>query len=287
MMKFAVFILSHSRASRVETYNTLRSAGYTGKIYIVVDDEDPQLSTYKDRFENSDDYTELLVFGKQPMIDIADTVYPEKKRSSALYARNFIENMAEIFRLDTFAMMDDDITSLRFRWIEDGSVKSHTVNSTMDKVFEYYSQYIIDAEIATASFPYSMFYVSGTSGLDKKITESRHTYQIHIRNTNFPVDWVSVINQDTITQLQTMQVGYIWWSIPYLVFDAEPMNSKSGGLKSVYDSIKDFDMAFLAVISNPSCCKVAYSSGPRSTMQIKEDKHTSYPMIVSERYMKL
>lgn len=285
-MKFAVFILSHNRAERVETFDTLKAAGYTGKLYIVVDDEDPQLDRYRERFDGRKD-VELLVFGKEPMMDVADTVYPEKKRSSALYARNFIEQYAVFTGIDVFAMMDDDITSLRFRWVEEGSVKSQIVSYTMDKVFEFYGQYMLDADIATTSFPFSMFYISGTSGLDKKITESRHTYQIHIRNTNFPVDWVSVINQDTITQLQTMQVGYIWWSIPFLVFDAEPMNSKSGGLKTVYDSIKDFDMAFLAVMSNPSCCKVAYSSGPRSTMQIKEDKHTSYPMIISERYMKL
>lgn len=285
-MKFAVFILSHKRADRVETFDTLKKSGYTGKIYIVVDDEDPQIDLYRQRFSDRKD-VELLLFGKQPMIEIADTIYPEKKRSSALYARNFIESFAELSRIDIFAMMDDDITSFRFRWVENNSVKSQLVTLTMDDVFRYYGEYMLEADIATTSFPFSMFYISGTSGLDKKITESRHTYQIHIRNTNFPVDWVSVINQDTITQLQTMQTGYIWWSIPFLVFDAEPMNSKSGGLKSVYDSIKDFDMAFLAVISNPSCCKVAYSSGPRSTMQIKEDKHTSYPMIVSERYMKV
>lgn len=285
-MKFAVFILSHNRADRVETYDTLRNSGYTGKIYVVVDDEDPQLARYMERFDNKLDVG-LINFGKEPMIEIADTVYPEKKRSSALYARNFIESFAPMLGYDVFAMMDDDITSFRFRWVEDGSVKSQIVSTQMDKVFEYYAQYMLDADIATTSFPFSMFYISGTSGLDKKITESRHTYQIHIRNAKFPVDWVSVINQDTITQLQTMQVGYIWWSIPFLVFDAEPMNCKSGGLKSVYDSIKDFDMAFLAVMTNPSCCKVAYSSGPRSTMQIKENKHTSYPMIVSERYMKV
>lgn len=284
LFAFAVFILSHSRADRVETLDTLKQSGYSGKTFIVVDDEDTQLSDYKARFSNQDN-VELLVFNKQSMIDKADTIYPEKKRSSALYARNFIEKYAPI-RYEAFAMLDDDITSFRFRWVENDSVKSQVVATTLTEVFEQYCKYMLTVNIATTSFPFSMFYVSGTSGLEKKITESRHTYQIHLRNSRFPVDWTAVINQDTITQLQTMQIGYIWWSIPFLVFDAEPMNSKAGGLKSVYDSIKDFDMAFLAVISNPSCCKVAYSGGTRSTMQIKENKHTSYPMIVSSRYKK-
>ena len=37
---FCVFILTHGRHDRVHTYNTLLKAGYTGKIYIVIDDED-------------------------------------------------------------------------------------------------------------------------------------------------------------------------------------------------------------------------------------------------------
>ena len=43
MMKynFAAFILTHGRPEHVYTYKTLRSQGYTGQIYIVIDDEDP------------------------------------------------------------------------------------------------------------------------------------------------------------------------------------------------------------------------------------------------------
>ncbi|EFI4081186.1 TPA: hypothetical protein J5F60_004390 [Escherichia coli] len=37
---FCVFILTHGRPDKVLTYRTLRRAGYTGKIFIVVDDED-------------------------------------------------------------------------------------------------------------------------------------------------------------------------------------------------------------------------------------------------------
>ena len=38
--KFAAFILTHGRADDVLTYDTLRRCGYTGKIYLLVDNED-------------------------------------------------------------------------------------------------------------------------------------------------------------------------------------------------------------------------------------------------------
>lgn len=281
MMNFAVFILSHKRAERVETYDALRKSGYTGDIIVVIDDEDEQRDIYRKRFGK-----ELVIFNKQRYIDSSDAIYPKEKRGSALYARNFIESVAKASAYDGFVMIDDDITSFRYRWVDDDSVKSLCVGQLLDKVFEYYINYMKDAKIATTSFPFSMFFVSGVSGLDTKISESRHTYEIHIRNTDFPVEWKSVINQDTITELLTMQRGYIWWSIPFVVIDGLPMNRLSGGLKSVYDSISDFDKAFLAVITNPSGCKIAHSNGTRSSMYIKENKHTTYPMIVSGRYKK-
>lgn len=280
-MNFAVFILSHKRADRVETYDTLRKGGYSGKIYVVVDNQDPMLERYQERFLD-----DVLVFDKQTYIDSSETLETTRMKSSAVYARNAIEQYAKDFELDVFGMFDDDVVNMRYRWVEEETVRSLSVRGGLDSVFEYYGQYMLDTDIACTSFPFTMFYVSGVHDLDKRITECRHTYQIHIRNVHKPVEWIGIINHDTISQLLTMKLGYIWWSIPHLVFDAKPMNKESGGLKEVYDALKDFDMAFLAVIACPDCCKITTSNGQRSTLQIKENKYASYPMIVSQRYKK-
>lgn len=55
---YAVFILSHGRSDRVYTVETLKQCGYTGKVFIVCDDEDSELKEYQDRFAN------VLVFHK-------------------------------------------------------------------------------------------------------------------------------------------------------------------------------------------------------------------------------
>ena len=47
---FCVFILTHGRPDRVHTYDTLMKAGYTGKVFIVIDDEDKQAEGYRQRF---------------------------------------------------------------------------------------------------------------------------------------------------------------------------------------------------------------------------------------------
>ena len=56
---FCAFILTHGRPDKVLTYRTLRRAGYTGKIFIVVDDEDKTRNQYMAEFGE-----QVLVFSK-------------------------------------------------------------------------------------------------------------------------------------------------------------------------------------------------------------------------------
>lgn len=43
---FAVMILTHGRADRVYTLSSLRKGGYTGKVFLVLDNEDDQHDEY-------------------------------------------------------------------------------------------------------------------------------------------------------------------------------------------------------------------------------------------------
>lgn len=278
-MMYSVFIISHGRADRVETYDTLRNAGYHGPINIVVDTDDEK--EYRERFGR-----DVIAFDKDMIREKADTIYPYKLNSSALYSRIFVEMCADqIMSTNAYIVLDDDITNFRHRYIENGSIKTAPVVN-ITKVFDNYIEYMLTANIATLSFIYNMFFVSGVECLNRRVADSRHTYQIHIRNLNCKVDWTALANNDTITELNTMKLGYLWWSLPFIDFDAVPMNTKSGGMKEVYDSVSDYEKNFLAVISCPNCCKVGYSESTRGKIRIVEDKHTSYPMIVSSRYRK-
>ena len=47
---FAIMILSHGRANNVRTINTLKEVNYTGKWYIIIDNEDDQQQDYINNF---------------------------------------------------------------------------------------------------------------------------------------------------------------------------------------------------------------------------------------------
>lgn len=280
-MKYAVFITTHGRPDRVYSYEALRKGGYTGRIYVVVDDKDITLPEYRAKYK-----TDLIVYNKQACMDNCDTVIHTTQDKSVTYPRIAVEELAKEFGLDTFIVMDDDITSLRYRWIEGSKVRSKTVNFGLDKAFHYMLSYIKKNNIAVSSFVDMMFYISGISGVEKKITERREAYQIFLRNTDYPIDWIGVMRQDMLTNSVTSQRGYLWWTLPFISYDAVPMNEtgrNEGGMIDAYKEYNEYKRSFLGVIVAPASLSVGNN---KSRIKILWDKSCSYPMIISGRYKK-
>ena len=89
---FAVFILSHGRADNVVTVDALKTCGYTGKWYILIDDEDDQEEKYYENFGKDN----VIKFCKSEMegkFDIMDNF--DMGRKVPTYARNALPQIAK------------------------------------------------------------------------------------------------------------------------------------------------------------------------------------------------
>lgn len=279
-MNYGVFVISHGRPDKQHTLKTLRDCGYTRELYLVLDDEDDTYPLYHHNLEYCDD---ILQFKKQTYIDKTDTVTADKKRSSPVYARNCVEEYANDRNYDAYIIMDDDIQNLRYRWVEDGSVKSLSLTQNLDDVLDNYIAFMLENDISATSFSNVMLYVGGSSGVDNRIMNNREMYQIHMRNLKFPVEWKSIINNDTITELMYSRMGYHIWSLPFVIYDSPKMNTLPGGMKSVYDSLSEFNRAFMATVVMPSVCRPVVSNGH---IVIGRSRQAAYPKVISGRYKK-
>lgn len=126
---FAVFILSHGRAGKVYTFDTLRKQGYTGKIYIIIDNEDEQEAEYKKRFKN------VIVFDKKKYAEITDTADNLTARNVVVFARNACWDIAEKIGLTHFLVLDDDYTNFEYRYPEGEKLKTKKMMK-LDGAFE-------------------------------------------------------------------------------------------------------------------------------------------------------
>jgi hypothetical protein len=89
MSDFVIFILSHGRASNVYTIETLRRCGYTGKVVVVIDNEDEQAQDYYDKYE----FVEM--FNKAKIAATFDEADNFNDRRAIIYARNACFDIAE------------------------------------------------------------------------------------------------------------------------------------------------------------------------------------------------
>lgn len=119
---FAVLILTHGRADNVVTLKTLQRQGYSGKWYMVIDDEDDMADDYRQNF--GEDH--IVTFCKQEAVDRADTMDNLNEHRAILYARNESFRIARELGLKYFLMLDDDYSDFLFRFPEGKKLASKT-----------------------------------------------------------------------------------------------------------------------------------------------------------------
>ena len=108
---FCAFILTHGRPDNVLTYKTLLNAGYTGKIYIVIDNEDKTEARYRENFGDM-----VLQFDKAAAAQTFDEGDNFNDRRAIIYARNSCWELARKVGCKYFIQLDDDYTNFIVRY---------------------------------------------------------------------------------------------------------------------------------------------------------------------------
>ena len=85
MNKFAVVILTNGRPNKVFTHNTLRKTGYTGDIYLLVDDMDKCMNEYVSTYGDK-----VLSFSKSETVGSFDKMDNFGNMATVVYARNAV-----------------------------------------------------------------------------------------------------------------------------------------------------------------------------------------------------
>ena len=155
---FVAFILTHGRPDRVLTYEKLRKHGYTGKIYVVCDDEDKTLPEYRKRFGD------VLVFSKSEIAKTFDEGDNFGDRRAIIYARNACFELARQIGATHFIELDDDYTYFKFRF--DAQLRWHGADvQDLDAVFDMLLDYFNSAPMLTLAIGQGGDYIGGVAGL--------------------------------------------------------------------------------------------------------------------------
>lgn len=246
-----VMIKTHGRPDRQLTYETLRKAGYGDKIVFVTDDED------KTRFNLPyDSNTDLLVFDKKEVMKCTDSGVSFPKRNVNLYSWVACEYIAkDRFDEECFIMADDDITGFRYRYEEDGHLKSLSVTKNLRLVFDAIFDWMEEGNIAASCTGMPQMYFSKDPS--KTLDKWRVVYTFVFRLSRFNFDWMSEYEEDIISSINNSKSGNYITACPYIQRDTIEIGSNESGMKSMYDENKDrFRLSEYGYIWNPSCRKI-------------------------------
>lgn len=283
---FAVFILSHGRAGRVCTYNALKKCGYSGKIYILVDNEDSQADMYKKEFGG-----QVIVFDKKKAAETTDAGNNFGKRNSVLFARNQNFVIAKEMGLKYFLQLDDDYSSFGFVVDENGEYATSDVRiADIDKVINACLSFLESSGAHSVAFGQGGDYIGGGDGGGfEKARDGvflRKVMNSFFLSTERPFQFRGMMNDDVNTFVTLGQAGKLFATILSLRLWQKETQSGVGGLTDMYLEMGTYVKSFYTVMMAPSCTSIVEMGNTNKRLHHQISWKNAVPCIIDEKHKK-
>jgi len=250
MNDFVVFILSHARANNVYTVDTLRKCGYSGKIVIVIDNEDSQTQEYYDKFE----FVEM--FDKAKIAATFDEADNFDDRRSIVYARNACFEIAENLGYKYFIELDDDYTYFEYRMYNNTRqipVRVHNMDAVLLALLNFYKS----TSFSTLSMAQGGDFIGGKNNkMAQRPTIFRKCMNSFICSTDRKFQFVGRINEDVNTYVKQQSIGQLMGTIPFVALGQKTTQKNKGGMTSMYLDNGTYVKSFYTILFSPSCCTI-------------------------------
>lgn len=272
----AVFILTHGRVNEQISLETLKSLGYTGNIYLIVDDMDEQMAEYQRKYGDK-----VKVFSKQETP--FDTFTNKTEWRSVTYARNAAYKIARELGLKYIFVMDDDISGLTIRVVRNGSLKGFKIGN-INQLLNEIADYMEKANITVFGFSQSGAFIGGKDGQKYKAGCQRTVSQAMMVSVDDPIEWRCLFGQDLHGSLDGAEKGKVFLSTMLVAIQSPQRSTNSGGLHDVYKETQMYTTLFYSVIGWPSVVSLTNKDGE---WKHRINRGRIAPMIVSDKYRKV
>lgn len=240
---FAILILSHGRANNVKTVDSMLKAGYTGKYYIIIDDEDKQIEEYQKVFGKD----RVIIFNKDS-ID-CDTMDNFTEKKVILFSRNVCFTVAKDLGLTHFLELDDDYMEWCYRYYENNLLK-HVKTKNLDQVIEAYLDFLDESGCETICMAQGGDFIGGTPG---NVRKSMNTF---FCRTDRVVHFKGRINEDVNAYSSGWLRGEMYFTYFAVMINQMQTQANNGGMTDVYLDNGTYVKSFYSVVGCPACVKI-------------------------------
>ena len=278
---FAVFILSHGRADSVLTVNTLKRQGYTGKYYIVLDNEDNQHDRYVENFGEE----HILVFDKEAAGKTFDIMDNFPGRGVPTFARNVLHDFAKELGLQYFLELEDDYKTFRQRFLSGGKLRSSYV-CDFDALIPPFLEFLDESGAMCVAFAQTGDLLGGIESNVWRRRIVRKAMNAFFCRTDRPFKFLGRFNDDVNAYIDYGKRGELFFTVRDMTLEQMTTQSREGGITDAYLQYGTYVKSFYSVMLCPSSVKVSEMGQNHRRIHHELNWTYSVPEIISDAFKK-
>jgi len=280
MNNFAIFIMVYGRPDKMRTLKTLRSSGYTGKVYFVADNLDETVSYYQEKYGK-----DLIIFDKNEAYKKMESGDNTGDLRSTLYSANTIQEIAKEMGLKHFMIMCDDYTSISYKFDSDMQYHDRRVKN-LDKILERLIEFYEKTPALTIAFAQGGDFSGGKKSSSADIKLKRKAMNSFLCSTERPFKFIGRLNEDVTTYVNLGSRGLLFFTITNVAINQKRHQSEKNGLTEVYLDYGTYVKSFFSVMYNPSCVRISDVGDKYKRIHHKVKWNNAVPKILSENVKK-
>lgn len=281
---FAILLLTHGRAEHIVTIKALERAGYTGKLYIVIDDEDEQEPIYRQKYGDK-----VIRFCKKEIdawTDRGDNRAEDKR--AILWARNASFEIAKKLGLTYFMMLEDDQPWIATKSTNERREFLHQVHIRHFEDFLNLGIRFLDATGAkTICFGQGGDLIGGLKGGVERAFVKYKAMNSFICRADNPIRFAGRFNEDVTWYCRGWLTGHEMYSIMPIIFGQIATQTNKGGMSEAYKGIGTYVKSLMSALYAPACVKVSILKGNHwDRVHHKVNWNHTKPCILRENWKK-
>lgn len=279
--KAAIFILTHGRPDNIKTLDMLQKCGWTGKTYLVIDNEDARADEYFSRYGDM-----VLQFNKKAVADRIDDADTSGDRRAIIYARHATQDFAKELDLDYLVQFDDDYADLRYRFVKRGVLTSYRVKN-LDALVEATFKFLDDTDSLVVAYGQGGDMIGGINSPNYKRGLQRKAMNSFFMRTDKYVDFIGKINDDVNMYVVHGSRGEKIFTSFHVNVLQMATQANQGGMTELYLEEGTYAKSFYSVMMAPSCVKIYPMGTANRRLHHKVDWRYAVPKIINEKYKKV
>jgi len=282
MDNFAAFILCHENPTKVLTWKSLDKYGYTGKKYIVIDDQDKCIDEFKSMYCEEN----VLIFSKDYAATLFDIMDNGKNRGCAVFARAVVPKLAKSVGCKYFIVLDDDYIEFQYRFEEDNKLKL-VYPTNLDKAFEYTVKFLDDNKNVTCvAFAQGGDFIGGLNGANFKKKVLRKVMNSFVCDVDRPFTFNGRTNEDVNAYCLEGSRGKLFLTFVDLMVNQIDTQQSNDGMTGIYLEQSTYTKSFYTVMCCPSFAKIRMMGDNHWRIHHSVRWENAVPKIISGTYKK-